>query len=63
MHFISKRAKKNIKDKSIGLFAPLPSQLAKQFPSLGEHDNSKPHITVLYIGKNVKELKGKQLFS
>jgi len=48
---ISKRAK----EKSIGIFAVLPKSLAKQFPSLGEHDDSKPHITVLYVGKNVKK--------
>lgn len=47
---ISKLAKR----KPIGIFAVLPEKLAKQFPSLGKHDNSKPHITVLYIGKNVK---------
>lgn len=49
---ISKRAgKKN----SAGIFAVVPGDLAKGFPSLGEHDKSKPHITVLYIGKVPKK--------
>jgi DNA ligase D-like protein (predicted 3'-phosphoesterase) len=49
-YLLSKCAKK----KPIGIFAVLPKSLSKQFSSLGEHDNSVPHITLLYIGKNVK---------
>ncbi|KKM93795.1 hypothetical protein LCGC14_1204840 [marine sediment metagenome] len=45
---ISKRAKKD-KPKA-GVFMKLPRELAKQFPSLGEHDDSIPHITALFIG-------------
>jgi len=36
--------------KNAGVFIKLPKELAKQFPSLGEHDDSTPHITTLYIG-------------
>lgn len=43
---ISKRAKKD----AAGVFAILPEKLAKQCPSLGKHDTSRPHVTVLYIG-------------
>jgi 2'-5' RNA ligase len=33
----------------------LPRQLAKQFKPLGEHDDSDPHVTVLFIGKVPKD--------
>ena len=33
-----------------GLFAVLPPALSKQFPSLGKHDDSATHTTVLFIG-------------
>lgn len=35
---------------SVGLFIPLPKNLAKKFPSLGEEDTSPSHVTFLYIG-------------
>lgn len=41
--------------KSAGVFIKLPKELAKQFPSLGEHDDSVPHITTLFIGKVPKK--------
>lgn len=50
--YISKEAKKHYK---AGIFAIVPKELAKQFPSLGKHDSSKPHITVLFIGKVPKK--------
>ena len=55
---ISKRAEN---ENGAGVFIALPSDLAKQFKSLGEHDDSKPHITVLYIGKNVPKNKEKTM--
>jgi 2'-5' RNA ligase len=44
---------------SVGLFIPLPKNLAKKFPSLGEEDTSPSHVTFLYIGdvKGEKEQK------
>lgn len=47
---LRKLAKKRRPGESVGVFAVLPEKLAKQFPSLGEHDSSPTHITVLYIG-------------
>jgi 2'-5' RNA ligase len=35
---------------SVGLFIPLPANLAEKFPSLGDHDTSPPHATLLYFG-------------
>jgi 2'-5' RNA ligase len=35
---------------SVGLFLPLPEKLASKFPSLGDHDTSPPHATLLYFG-------------
>ena len=35
---------------SVGLFIPLPKDLAKEFPSLGQEDSSPSHVTFLYIG-------------
>jgi 2'-5' RNA ligase len=35
---------------SVGLFLPLPKALAKEFPSLGDHDTSPTHATLLYFG-------------
>ena len=35
---------------SVGLFIPLPKELAKKFPGLGENDDSPSHVTFLYIG-------------
>lgn len=40
---------------SVGLFIPLPKDLAVKFPSLGENDTSPSHVTFLYIG----DFKGK----
>lgn len=39
----------------VGLFIPLPSYLAKKYPSLGEKDKSPPHITFLYAGECPKD--------
>ena len=33
----------------VGIFAPLPADLAKQFPKKDE-DSSRPHVTLCYIG-------------
>lgn len=48
----SKRDDKKNKDRKhgAGVFIVLPKDMSKQFPSLGEHDNSVTHVTVLYIG-------------
>lgn len=45
---ISKRAKKH---SSAGIFILAPENIAKQFPSLGKHDSSPTHLTLLFIGK------------
>lgn len=37
----------------VGVFTPLPPELAKKFPDLSE-DDSVPHITVLYLGDQTK---------
>lgn len=34
----------------VGIFLKLPKDIASQFQSLGEQDDSKPHVTVLFIG-------------
>lgn len=34
----------------VGLFIPLPKDLAKQFPSLGDNDDSPSHVTFVYLG-------------
>lgn len=39
----------------VGLFIPLPKDLAKKFPSLGEKDDSPSHVTFLYIGDLQKD--------
>lgn len=36
---------------TVGLFFPLPEHLAKEFPSLGEQDDSPSHVTFLYVGE------------
>ena len=36
---------------TVGLFFPLPDDLAKEFPSLGEMDDSPPHVTFLFVGE------------
>jgi len=51
---ISKRAKPK-KHAKAGIFAVVPGDLAKGFPSLGDHDDSKPHVTVLFIGEVPKK--------
>ena len=33
----------------VGVFAPLPPELASQFPEL-DGDSSRPHVTLLYVG-------------
>jgi len=35
---------------SVGLFIPLPRELAAQRPSLGDDDSSPAHCTVMYVG-------------
>lgn len=50
---LSKRSKEE--KQSAGVFIVLPDKLAKQFKSLGEHDDSKPHVTALYIGEVPKK--------
>lgn len=52
-NYISYRCAK--KHESAGIFIVLPKNLAKQFKSLGEHDDSNPHVTVLFIGKVSKD--------
>jgi len=34
----------------VGLFIPLPGDLASQFPDLGSNDQSVPHSTFLFVG-------------
>jgi DNA ligase D-like protein (predicted 3'-phosphoesterase) len=51
---ISIRAAKKKHEKA-GLFILVPKNLAKEFPSLGDHDDSKPHITALFIGEVPKK--------
>lgn len=36
---------------TVGLFFPLPEHLAKEFPSLGEEDDSPCHVTFLCVGE------------
>ena len=36
---------------SVGVFIPVAPNISDQFPSLGEQDDSKPHVTVLHIGE------------
>ncbi len=36
---------------SVGVFFPLPEDLASEFPSREGHDDSRPHVTALYIGE------------
>jgi tRNA nucleotidyltransferase/poly(A) polymerase/2'-5' RNA ligase len=45
----------------VGLFIPLPKNLAKKFPSLGEDDDSPSHVTFLYIGDFPSREKQKTL--
>lgn len=35
----------------VGLFVPLPADLADLFPPLGENDTSPSHVTLLYVGE------------
>jgi len=39
----------------VGFFVRLPENLASQFPSLGDHDDSPPHITFFNIGDIPKD--------
>ena len=34
----------------VGLFIPLPRELADLYPDLGDEDKSTPHVTFLYVG-------------
>lgn len=45
----------------VGLFIPLPKNLAKKFPGLGEEDDSPSHVTFLYIGDFKDKAKQKIL--
>jgi len=36
--------------REVGVFIPIPSEAAAQFPSKDDEDKSPPHITVLYAG-------------
>ena len=48
---LAKAAKEHPADGSdVGLFIPLPEELAKQFPSLGSEDTSPPHATFMFVG-------------
>ncbi len=38
----------------LGLFAPLPAELARQFPPLSQ-DSSPAHVTILYLGETSEE--------
>lgn len=42
---------------SVGVFVKIPKDIAASFPSLGEQDDSPPHITVLYVGKEAADQK------
>jgi 2'-5' RNA ligase len=55
MNYLSKRHKIAKKKQHAGVFMPLPEDLAKKFNPLGKHDNSVPHVTVLYIGEVPKD--------
>jgi len=48
-------------NKHVGLFIPLPSNVAKQFPEDGREgeDSSPEHITLVYIGEFHNELEDK----
>ncbi|MEL7339655.1 MAG: 2'-5' RNA ligase family protein, partial [Bacteroidota bacterium] len=35
---------------SVGLFIPLPKELADLYPDLSPHDSTPPHVTFLYVG-------------
>jgi len=47
---------------SVGLFLPLPEELAREYPSLGDEDPSPPHVTLLFIG-NVPEARQEALLT
>lgn len=57
LHFAKVNGTKTGDGDGVGLFIPLPKNLAKKFPSLGEEDDSPSHATFLYIGdfKNKKK--------
>ena len=48
---------------SIGIFAVLPKEIARQFPEEGKQaeDNSPAHVTVLYIGSVLPAVENKLL--
>lgn len=50
LHFAKVNGTKTGDGDGVGLFIPLPKNLAKKFPSLGEEDDSPSHTTFLYIG-------------
>jgi len=59
---LSKRdEKKKDRKHGAGVFILLPKDMSKQFPSLGEHDDSATHVTVLYIG-DVPEKKQETVY-
>jgi 2'-5' RNA ligase len=45
----------------VGLFIPLPKDLAKKFPPLGKNDPSPSHVTFLYVGDCKKKRDQKVL--
>lgn len=51
----AKNGKKTGDRTGVGLFIPIPKDLAEKFPSLGEDDRSPPHVTFLYIGEVPEE--------
>ena len=59
--FASVMSKRAAKHTGAGVFILIPSDLAKQFPSLGKFDSSDTHITALYIGKDVPKSKEAEL--
>lgn len=46
----ARNGKKTGDRSDVGLFIPLPTELASQFPPLGKEDNSPPHATFLFVG-------------
>jgi len=51
----AKDGKKEGDRSGVGLFIPLPPNLAAQFPSLKPDDNSPTHTTFLYLGEVAEE--------
>ena len=45
-----------------GVFLPIPAQIAKHFPNKDAHDDSPPHLTLLYLGDITAEQQVKALY-